>query len=219
MNVDGITTSAPWYNGSTGFSNNFNYQSFEEASVVTLGGSAEAASAGIQLNVISKSGGNDFHGKVLVSQFFRGLQGRNIDDDLRRVGITETAETLNRWDRGGDIGGRIVRDKVWFYGAARFRTDKEELLGAFLPDGSAQADKMDETMYVGKMTTQLNPSQKFIGAFHYRLRHDEGAPGADSAPESLSIHDITTVIGKGEWQFARGNKFLSIVGGSLRGRP
>ena len=46
------------------------------------------------------------------------LQSNNIDSTLANQGIQAvSAQLLQRYDASADIGGRIVRDKLWFYGA------------------------------------------------------------------------------------------------------
>jgi hypothetical protein len=46
------------------------------------------------------------------------LQADNLDDKLRAQGITSGNPVATRWDRSGEIGGRIVRNKLWFYAQA-----------------------------------------------------------------------------------------------------
>ena len=122
--VEGVSTTAQFW-GQSGYSNSFSYESIEEANVTTLGSNAESPTSGVQLNVIMKSGGNDFHGSGLAGQFADWMQATNIDDALRARGLSRAFSVLERWDRGGDVGGRIKRDKLWFYSATRMRRDQQ----------------------------------------------------------------------------------------------
>ncbi len=73
--------------------------------------------AAFRSHAIVKSGGNDFHGGGFWAQNGPAFQSDNLDDELRAQGI-ETGNTLEkRYDVGGDLGGRIIRNKLWFYGA------------------------------------------------------------------------------------------------------
>ena len=60
------------------------------------------------VNIVTKSGANAFHG-----DFFEFL--RNGDFNARQEG-TLTRDSLKRSQFGGVIGGRIIRDKLFFFG-------------------------------------------------------------------------------------------------------
>jgi len=64
-------------------------------------------SSGDVVNIITKSGGNDFHGTLF--EFFRndGLDAKNYFETL------PTALHLNQF--GGNLGGPIVKDKLFFF--------------------------------------------------------------------------------------------------------
>ena len=68
-----------------------------------------------------KTGGNNFHGSGFFSGTNYHFQSNNIDDTLRSQGITSPNTLEKQWDGSGDVGGRIVRDKLWFYVAIRRR--------------------------------------------------------------------------------------------------
>jgi len=64
---------------------------------------------GATVNVVTKSGSNGFHGDL-----FEYI--RNGDLDARNFFSTTGADTLKRNTYGGTIGGRIVKDKLFFFG-------------------------------------------------------------------------------------------------------
>src|SRR5262249_60231377 len=82
--VNGIATTSA--NANTAFQNTFSYETVQEATVTTLGGAAEAPNSGIQINLIIKSGGNDFHGEIPLAQTAKWMQYNNIDDELEAQG-------------------------------------------------------------------------------------------------------------------------------------
>lgn len=73
------------------------------------------ATGGI-INAVTKSGSNDFHGGVWV--FYSPGQLEGYRKPPVRAGATILAERQLHWlgDAGFDIGGRLIRDKLWFYG-------------------------------------------------------------------------------------------------------
>ena len=43
------------------------------------------------------------------------LQSNNLDDHLRSQGLTATQPVKTFYDYQADLGGRLARDKLWFY--------------------------------------------------------------------------------------------------------
>jgi len=72
------------------------------------------ATGGI-LSVVTKSGGNQFHGSVFTSLTPGGLEGRR--EPVRRNGTTISTDTnlSHMADFGFDLGGPLIQDKLWFY--------------------------------------------------------------------------------------------------------
>ncbi len=90
----------------------------QEVQVQTGGLNAEyGRMTGGNLNVITKSGGNVFHTDVFGFGEGGGLQASNTTGPLRPQTTTTTVNTARLGDFGGDVGGFIVKDKVWFFGA------------------------------------------------------------------------------------------------------
>ena len=91
-----------------------NFEFIQELDVKTGGYEAEygRATGGI-INVITKSGGNEFHGDVFAYYDNDSLQSK------RRVGRVQRRHGagFTKKDYGLDLGGYIVKDKLWFFGA------------------------------------------------------------------------------------------------------
>jgi hypothetical protein len=66
---------------------------------------------GAQVNVITKSGGNSYHGDVYMFLRNSVFDAKNYFDPVG------TIPAFRRGQYGGDLGGKIVKDKVFFYGA------------------------------------------------------------------------------------------------------
>ena len=142
------------------------------------------------------------------------MQADNLGDHVNN-GVSELPETLTRWDRGGDLGGRIMRDKLWFYGAGRKRLDTAELLGAFLEDGLPSLGQTDKTWFVGKLTGQLTPSQKLITSYQWEGRTNTRGPrNRREDPRTRSKFTLYGHVGKGEYQLVKNQTFLSVVAGA-----
>src|SRR5262245_19196459 len=82
-------------------------------------GSAQYEYGGAQVNMVPKDGGNLFSGSVFVGGNGRALQSNNLTADLQSQGLTSVNAIRMVYDYNGALGGRIVKDRVWFFGSAR----------------------------------------------------------------------------------------------------
>jgi len=140
--VDGVETTDPFL-GATGTELPYNF--VKELQVRTGGYEAEYRSAlGGIVNVISHSGGNEFHGQgfgFFVNNQFTG-------DPRLGVGEPVTGD-FTEYDIGINLGGPIKRDKLWFFVAYNptFRRQDVDIPGlGFYPDETTKhifAGKLD----------------------------------------------------------------------------
>jgi hypothetical protein len=117
------------------------YASMAEMQINSIGADAETALPGASVNLIIKSGGNDFHGNYEVRAQHSKFQSNNVDDTLRAQGVTIGDALKYNRDLTADLGGRILRDKLWFYGALRDLRNDNSVLGYSRspgPDGRFQ---------------------------------------------------------------------------------
>ena len=112
--IDGINTT----NVIKGFQGKaINNEFIEEVEVKTGGYQAEYGRAlGGIVNVITKSGGNQFRGDAFVYYESESTTAQQIvtsQDNLTGMRITPE----HRADFGADLGGYILKDKLWFFAA------------------------------------------------------------------------------------------------------
>src|SRR5262245_20046027 len=103
--------------------------SLEEVQVRTSGNDAEVSTPGVSMIAIMKSGGNQFHGTYRGSYQPGSLQPSNLNDALRKQNISAPPKLKTFYDYAGDLGGRIIRDKLWFYGGYAQQSKSEGLVG------------------------------------------------------------------------------------------
>src|SRR5687768_5832730 len=91
----------------------FNQETIAEFQVLTTGYKAEFGQAsGAIVNVISRSGGNQFHG---VGSYFHRNDALDSSNSLDPA-VTEAPE-LSRHDYSLALGGPIWKDKIFFFGS------------------------------------------------------------------------------------------------------
>ena len=68
---------------------------------------------------IPREGANAFSGQFNFNGSNDSLQGGNYTDALQAAGLRAPFELINVYDVSAMYGGRIMRDKLWFYGVYR----------------------------------------------------------------------------------------------------
>jgi hypothetical protein len=104
-----------------------NYNAVEEVRVVALGAKAEYGSySGAAIDVLTKSGSNAFHGNASyyreMREWFKTNQPSNglisgSDWLFVQPGDVLAGTTKTNWEGNFTVGGPILKDRVWFYGA------------------------------------------------------------------------------------------------------
>jgi carboxypeptidase family protein len=111
--ADGINMG--WAGGSAGGGNMPQVSSSQEVVLTTSGGLGEAETNGVILNVIPREGSNTFSGEFDVSGSNGSLQGSNYTQALKDAGLKSPQELKKVYDINPMGGGRIIRDRLWFY--------------------------------------------------------------------------------------------------------
>ena len=168
--LEGVQTSSLQASG--GQANYWDYTTIEEASVRTIGNSAEVPSRGINLNAVVKSGSNTFHGITSYNVTSDALQSDNISAALRAQGVEAGDRLHSRYSVSSDLGGRIVRDKLWFYIAGRRSIDDKEPLNTFMPDGTPAVAPQLSWFHTEKLSYQMSQSNRFVGFYQYNHKYD-----------------------------------------------
>jgi hypothetical protein len=95
-------------------------RALDDIQVTAVGSSAEFATPGVAWTGVVKSGGNEFHGLFSYDGQYPKLQGNNVDAALRAQGIDPSGNSIKRYyDFTAQLGGKIVPDRLWFFGAIR----------------------------------------------------------------------------------------------------
>ncbi len=110
---------------------NFAYESIQEFQVLQHRWTAESGrSVGGVVNVISKSGTNEFRGSLFGSYRSDGTRSMDFFEDQRKAADPSFQKAeFSRKEYGGSLGGPIVKDKLFFFGAVeKFKEDSNNVL-------------------------------------------------------------------------------------------
>ena len=144
----------------------------DEVQFKSSGYQAECAgSLGGVINVVTRSGGNEFHGDVVGYYSGSALRGKERDTTIiDPLVTTPTMRVFNYADRGQElsdsrleggfgIGGAIVKDKLWFYVNALpvFRSTTQQAIYLYPFDSShAASDPFAATPVINKYPFKQN---------------------------------------------------------------
>ena len=212
----------------TSMSIHFDYNAVEETQVKSVANDAEVALNGVNWIAIVKSGGNTFHGSTGFAFQTKALQASNIDQDLRDKGITRTDGQNYLRDFSGDLGGRIVKDTLWFYGAVRDQRNSNELTGYVCDAGPDNTyltgdepscpTKNTLTNQTLKLSYQMTQNYRVIGFFQRNAKVDDanGGAGKFRPKEATMVLDFVPIVWKGELQATPRPKLLvNLLGGYM----
>ena len=207
--IDGLSTANAELAGQA---SNFlpNMGSAQEVAVDFSSGTADQATGGVRINIIPREGGNQFTGGLFATGATSGFQADNYTDELQARGLRTPNSVKMNYDINPTVGGPLSRDKVWFYGAARFTKTQNYVGGMFhnVNEGIEniwlyQADfepprvhqrlpaqRQPASDLAGQPEEQVQLLHGRSGPLPVRERHrDDGAGGGDRDQVPGAAHD------------------------------
>src|SRR5580765_4731469 len=175
----------------------------QEVVLSTSGGLGEAETAGVVLNVVPRDGGNTFSGMFAVSGASGGMQASNYTQALQDAGLRSPAKLLKVYDVNPMGGGRLVRDKLWFYLTYHETYGENTIPGMFFNKNAGDPTKWlvdfdlnrpafndirDRTGIV-RLTWQATPRNKFTfqDSEQYLIRNKIGGGSATRTPDAQGL--------------------------------
>ncbi|HXD72360.1 MAG TPA: carboxypeptidase regulatory-like domain-containing protein [Vicinamibacterales bacterium] len=187
IQIDSLPVGAAFNGGGTS-GNAYDTFNAQELQVTISGSLGEAETGGPILNILPKTGGNQFKGQGFWTQAGKNSMGswtqaNNIDSTLTAAGITQ-AGLLNLWDYNVALGGPIKKDRAWFYLNYRDVGNQTAVPGQYgnkfagdpthwdyAPDLSVNArSATSRTEYSGRLDYQITPRNKV--SYRYDFQHD-----------------------------------------------
>lgn len=215
--VDGVSMNDTSYN-TPGTA--VTYDIMEEIEMITGGLPAEVSTtAGVFVNVVTKSGGNKFSGGGIFYYTNEDLLNITVpQSQLSAMGLAMPSAPIFDYEASANLGGPIFRDKLWFY--TNFDLLKSEFHTGFRPitwNGKSY-DTFDrpnrQWKGFAKLTGQVAKPLKIQAMFHYTDNYSPYGGGAttykDATTTSLWRNYVSTVVF--QWVFGA-NTFLHVRGG------
>ncbi|HEX8476029.1 MAG TPA: carboxypeptidase regulatory-like domain-containing protein [Pyrinomonadaceae bacterium] len=167
----------------------------QEFQVVATGATAEfGRTAGGVINVITKSGGNEFHGSLFHFQRLEALTANTSDG--------KPLQDFHREQFGGTIGGPIKRDKVFFFGAVENIFENLTRTNLSEPIGDSPCGVQTPTILANEALINSNADCQrlaLLNFFRTSRNQEEGLPTKRPVRNSA-------LLGKIDWNITPANK-------------
>lgn len=149
-------------------------EAIEDVQIKTGGVDASAPMGyGLVINMVSKSGGNEFHGSVGHT-----YQPFAWNDDNTAGRGTPAIREINQGDYS--LGGPIRRDRAWFFFSSRWQhnksgasrtPDRVAIMRALFPDVELQDTLLESWQPWAKVTTRLGTNHTLSGVYQSDRLH------------------------------------------------
>ena len=207
--------------GSRTFS--INAAAAQEITFQTGGISAESETGGITMNVVPKEGGNTFTAYLNVSFANAAMQSVNSrSPELLARGLIQPILKIRRiYDVNPAVGGRIIRDRLWFF-ASRRQWDsqypaptpgnyhnKTQGTLAYTPDLDRPFFRRNpRSSNLLRLTIQATDKQKFTVADDLQRNCNCPQLNANAAPEAMGNHVYHENLADGGWTYTATSRLL-----------
>jgi len=222
--IDGIETTNP-QSGMQGKRMALDF--VQEVQVKSSGYAAEfGGSTGGVINVISRSGSNDFHGDANIYYNDDGLNGaerqtlRLVPTNSRASEyVTLPKEGSRRVEPGFGAGGPIMKDKLWFFASYLPSLEKFTRSTQFSNGTPVVREQTDDTHYFSaNATSQLSNSQRGKIAYNSAKRSIIGVlpgralPGENGTTAATALLDTNDIRPNwslsGDYNWVANDKFF-----------
>jgi carboxypeptidase family protein/TonB-dependent receptor-like protein len=189
--MDGVDVSDP--EGGTPWSF-FNYNWVEQVQIVSLGANAEYGEfTGVAANSIIRSGGNRFTGLVEYLTERKNWIADNTTSLPASLRTSFTPREIDSyWDTTGQIGGPIVRDKLFFFSGFQYFNRQDRPAGY---TGNFTSEKDPRTM--NKLTWAVSPNIRAEGFVEWDKYDVEGRGASATRPTT----EVTALEPSPEWNW------------------
>ncbi len=190
--LNGVNVTCPAALGASGYY--YDYDSFEEVQVEVGSHPASVNAPGVYMNMVTKTGGNEFTGSAGAFYQNDATQFDNFSSELEASGGT-VSEFDYLSDFNGQIGGPVIRDRSTFYFSFR-----DQRVHRYVSGVESVTEDTDMRQFVLKSDTDLNASNKISAEWH-EMTYWKPRRGLASnrPPEATWIEDDTFRIVQATW--------------------
>jgi Carboxypeptidase regulatory-like domain len=195
----------------------YNDGGVEEYDFQTSALPAEQGIGGVAINMVTKQGGNDFHGSVFSSGANNSMQSNNLTDEMKNRGMTIQNKIKDIYDVNLSLGGPIKRDRLWFFTTFRRWGADEPVANTFNKDGTQALNDFRLTNWTGRASVALNKKNKFTFSYDYpskyRGHRRDNQPATFVSPEAALVQTTgASYLTQAKWTSTLTDKLLIQAG-------
>ena len=148
----------------------FDFDAFEEMQITTGGADVSMQSPGVGVNLVTKSGTDTLKGSARFYITDKRFQSFNVTDSLRTQGASTGNPILSIKDYGAEVGGPIVRGRLWFWGSYGKQNVSVGINNFFKADTTCQAMRAAPLTYSLKDIREcLSPDTTLLNNYNAKL--------------------------------------------------
>jgi carboxypeptidase family protein/TonB-dependent receptor-like protein len=210
--LDGIQLNGMCGNGAT--QSYSNVQNYEEIVVQNSGAGADVSAGGVRQNLVTRRGGNEFHGSGAAAYASGKWQATPLTSALLARGLSKGDSFDNIYDYEFGVGGKIVKDRLWWFAAARKNAVNTFVADTFNPDGSQGENPQYIKNSSVRLTSQLNSRNQINGYYDRVWKYIGAAMSAGQAPSAAILTSPSPLYNQAQlkWTFTASNKLLIEAG-------
>ena len=219
--VNGLRPASMMNQGGGSRTFSINAAAAQEITFQTGGISAESETGGVTMNVVPKEGGNTLTGYFNVSFANAALQSVNTTPELLARGLIQPLKIRKIYDVNPAVGGRIVRDRLWFFASRRQwdsqspsptpGNDHNKTQGtfAYTPDFDRPFFRRNpRSSNLLRLTLQATQKQKITIGNDLQRNCNCPQIAANAAPESQGNHVYHENFVDSAWTYTATNRLL-----------
>lgn len=158
------------------FGSNINSEIIQEQQILTGGIPAEyAGGSGLVSKVITKSGGDEFHGSV--NYYFQ-------NDSLVADNKHNTSSGFSAYDAAVTLGGPIIKEKLWFFSSYQ-KKGRDTDVTDVTTGAPLRTVNRDEKLGFVKLTWQATENDRLVASFF----NDPTSISGSTVPTTLNNRD------------------------------
>jgi len=170
--MDGVVITDPSSISSPSY---YDFDAFEEMNITTGGSDVTIQTGGININLVSRRGGNrvSIGGRFYLTD--QKFQSENLTDEHKAEGVVATNVIRNIKDYGFNLGGPLFVDRAWWWMSIGAQDIKTTTLSGS-PDDTLLIN------YAGKLNIQIIPENRFEAFIHVGAKEKWGRSSSYSFP-------------------------------------
>ena len=149
---------------------------FQEMNYLTGAMPADVSQGGVYMNMVTKSGSNDIHGMIFMNGASESMQTNNVGTALANqlyanipasvrskinfANVVPGNPMAETYDFNGDVGGAIIKNKLWWFTSWRLWAFNNLVAGSFNLDGTQALNDNKIGDEMGKFDYQINEKNR-----------------------------------------------------------